>query len=269
MTSGRHVPGADASRVLDSSAPIEARCASLTELYRVARAHRGGGLLCTRRVHDPLGSWAAAVAIRFHIHPTIVTLTGLVLALGASTLVIAQADHLRAGWLPGLLALVLWQLSYILDCADGQVARATGKKSDFGARVDLLVDFLVQGGVICALIAVLAQRADLPASLLAACAILWPVNLFIWVLVRSDGNAGRLFSRGGNIVTVIKMVRDTGFILFVVGMWLLVAPQSIVVPVVAITAVNASYLLASIGREAYMSMRRTQDFNCLELDEKV
>ena len=80
MTSGRHVPGA-ASRVLDSSAPIEARCASLSKLYRVARAHRGGGDLFTRRVSDPLGSWAAAVAIRFGIHPTIVTIANLGLAL--------------------------------------------------------------------------------------------------------------------------------------------------------------------------------------------
>lgn len=269
MASGRHVPGAGASRVMDSSAPIEAGCASLTESYRVARAHRGGGDLFTRRVNDPLGSWVAAVAIRFDIHPTIVTVTDLVLALVASTLVIAQADHLRAGWLPGLLALVFWQLSYILDCADGQVARATGKKSDFGARVDVLVDFLVHGAVICALITVLSQRADLPAALLAVCAMLWPVNLLIGVLARSDGNIGHSFSRRGGIVAVIKLVRDTGFILFVMGMWLLVAPQSIVVPVVAITAVNASFLLASIGREAYMSMRRTQDFNSLELDEKV
>jgi hypothetical protein len=82
-------------------------------------------------VSDPLGSWAA-VAIRFGIHPTIVTIANLGLALAASIFVITQADQLHPGWMPGLLALVLWQLSYILDCADGQVARATGKASLFG-----------------------------------------------------------------------------------------------------------------------------------------
>lgn len=257
VASGQRERGTGISRVLDDSPRIDTGCASLTESYRLARAHRGGGDLFTRQVNDPLGSWVAAVAIRFDIHPTIVTLTDLMLALLASTLVIAQAEHLRAGWLPGLLALVLWQLSYILDCADGQVARATGKKSDFGARVDVLVDFLVHAAVICALITVLTERVELPAALLAAFAMLWPVNLLIGVLARSDGNVGHSFSRRGGIITVIKLVRDTGFILFVMGMWLLVTPQTIVVPIVAITVINASFLLASIGREAYLSMRLT------------
>lgn len=257
MDSAPQVLRTDPAQAVDGLPPIEHRPASLAKSYRRARDHRGGGGLFTVRVNDPLGSWVAAVAIRFDVHPTMVTLTDLVLALVASAVVIAQADYLHTGWLPGLLALVLWQLSYVLDCADGQVARATGKASSFGARVDVLVDFFVHVAVMCALAAVLAQQADLPVAVLVGCAILWPLNLFIGALARSDGNTGHSFSRRGGIVVVIKLVRDTGFLLFVMGAWLLIHPQSIVIPVVAVSVINVLFLLASIGREAYLSMSQT------------
>ncbi|MDQ4093096.1 MAG: CDP-alcohol phosphatidyltransferase family protein [Actinomycetota bacterium] len=219
---------------------------------------------------DPFGSWIAAIAIRFRIQASILTLADLLFALSATAVVIAQVDQAHPWWLPGLIALVLWQLAYVLDCADGQVARATGKQSDFGARVDVLVDFLVHGAIICSLITVIARWSDPPAALLAACAALWPVNLLIGVLARTDRNIGHSFTQRGRIVTVIKLVRDTGFILFATGVWLLIAPRSIIFPVVAITAFNAFFLLASIGREAYFSMRLTcQRVDCTKPDREV
>ncbi len=236
---------------------VDDRHAPLRNLYRVTRNHRGGGDLFTKHVSDPLGSWIAAIAIRFGIQASIVTLADLLLALSATAVVIAQVDQAHPLWLPGLIAFVLWQLAYILDCADGQVARATGKQSDFGARVDVLVDFLVHGAIICSLITVIAQWSDPPAAVLAACAVLWPVNLIIGVLARTDGNMGHSFTQRGGIVAVIKLARDTGFILFATGAWLLIAPRSIILPVVALTVFNAFFLVASIGREAYLSMRRT------------
>jgi len=87
----------------------------------VARAHRGGGDLFTRRVSDPLGSWAA-VAIRFGIHPTIVTIANLGLALAASIFVITQADQLHPGWMPGLEP--VFKLSTFM--ADSQVTVPPG-----------------------------------------------------------------------------------------------------------------------------------------------
>ncbi|MGH3718870.1 MAG: CDP-alcohol phosphatidyltransferase family protein [Pseudonocardiaceae bacterium] len=245
-----------AQRTADG-AGIDDRHASLMHLYRVSRAHSGGGDLFTKHVSDPLGSWIAAIAIRFGIQPSVVTLADLLLALSATAVVVSHADQAHQWWLPGLVAFVLWQLAYVLDCADGQVARATGKQSDFGARVDVLVDFFVHGAIICSLIAVTARWSDSSVALLAACAVLWPVNLLIGVLARTDGNIGHSFTRRGGIVAIIKLGRDTGFILFVTGTWLLIAPRSILFLVVAITVFNAFFLLASIGREAYLSMRRT------------
>lgn len=239
---------------VSGSAQRDLRRESLGNLYRLAAAHRGGGYLFTTRVSYPLGSWFAAIAIRLGIHPTVVTLANLGLAVVASTVVIAQADQLHAGWVPGLVALLLWQLAYILDCADGQVARATGKTSSFGARVDVLADFLVYALVISALMTVLVQRVDAPAALVAFGSTLWPLSILVYLLVRSDGNKGHSFTQREGVIALIKLVGDNGFILLVLGLWLFVHPQSAVIPVAAICAVNAFFLIASIGREAYLSM---------------
>lgn len=254
MTSGGDRPGASASLALNGSAPRDCRSESLGNFYRLARAHRGGGELFTTRVSDPLGSWVAAVAIRFHIHPTVVSITDLGLAIVASTVVITQADQLHTGWAPGLLALLFWQLAYILDCADGQIARATGKTSSFGARVDILVDFLVQITVISALMTVLAQRVNPPVALVVFGSIVWPLGILMFTLARNDGNKNHSLTRRGGVVAVIKLIRDNGVRILVVGLWLFFHPQSIVIPVAAICAVNAGLLVASIGREAYLSM---------------
>lgn len=249
------MPGATASLAPNGSAPRDCRSEPLGNLYRIARAHRGGGELFTTRVSDPLGSWVAAVAIRFHIHPTVVTITDLGLAIATSILVISQADQLSPGWAPGLAALLLWQLVYILDCADGQIARTTGKTSPFGARVDVLVDFLVQITVVSALMTVLTQRVDPPVALVVFGAIVWPLGILLFVLAQNDGNKGHSLIQRGSVIAVIKLSRDNGARLLVVGLWLYVHPQSIVVPVATICTVNACLLVASIAREAYLSMR--------------
>jgi phosphatidylglycerophosphate synthase len=228
----------------------------LISCYRLARAQRSGGDLFSRLVNDRLGSWVAAVAIRLGIHPAVVSLVNFLLALGASAVVIATAGQAQGWWVPGLVAFVGWQLAYVFDCADGQVARATGTRSDFGARLDLLVDFAVQSSIICALVTVIARWSDPPVVLLAVFATLWFVHLFVTVLARADGNVGHSFISRRGAIDVIKLVRDTGFLLFLIGGWLLVFPRSVIVPVVAITVVNAAFLLASISREAWLGMRR-------------
>ncbi len=207
-------------------------------------------------MNDPLGSWVAAVAMRFGVHPTVVTAANLGLALIAGVIVIARAEQLHPGWVPGVLAMLLWQLAFIFDCADGQVARATGKTSSFGARVDTLVDFFVHAIVICALASVIAAQTNLPGAVIVGLGIFWPVNLLICALARADGNIGHSFTGREGIAAVIKLGRDTGFVLLVIGVWLTAHPQTIVVPAVAFAAFNATFLLASIGREAYLSMRQ-------------
>jgi phosphatidylglycerophosphate synthase len=237
---------------------VEESRPSLAAGYRRARAHRGGGDLFTRLVNDRLGSWVAAVGIRLGVHPTVITLVNFCLAMISAIVVITHAGQAHSWWVPGLIGFVGWQLAYVLDCADGQVARATGKKSEFGARVDILVDFSVQSSTICSLISVITHASNSSMVLLALFATTWPVNLFTWVLTRVDGSTGHSLIRTKNgVVSVVKLTRDYGFVLLVFSGWLLVAPQSLIIPVIAVTCVNVVFLAASIAREARLSMRRT------------
>jgi phosphatidylglycerophosphate synthase len=237
--------------------PVGSGQPSLVDSYRQARAQQGAGGLFTTFVSNRLGSPVAAVAMSLRIHPSVISLGNLLLATIASVLVITRADHAGSWWAPGVTALVLWQLAYVLDCVDGQVARVTGKQSDFGARVDVLVDFAVQISILCAITAVMVRFSDVSPVLVALFATSWFASMITFLLGRADGNVGHSFSRRGSLaIEAIKLVRDYGFIVFILGGWLAVAPESIVIPVIAFTMLNSVFLVASIGREAWLSMRR-------------
>jgi phosphatidylglycerophosphate synthase len=238
--------------------PVEGVSSTLAAGYRRARAEEGSGGLFTRLVSNRLGSLVAAVGISFGVHPSVISLTNLLLTTVTSVFVITRAGQADNWWAPGVTAFILWQLGYVLDCADGQVARATGRQSDFGARVDVLVDYAAQISIICAIVAVLDRFSDPHPILVAFISTSWFVSMIIFLLGRADGNVGHSFSeRGSGLIAVIKLVRDYGFVLFISSGWLAVAPGSVVVPVVGLVVVNAVFLLASVGREAWLSMRRT------------
>jgi phosphatidylglycerophosphate synthase len=232
-----------------------ARGGTLVDAYRAARAGRVGGFLCTTHVNERLASSVAALAIKWGVHPSVISVLDLLVAVAGSAYLIAAAGDAHQFWVAGLVACVCWQISYILDCADGQVARATGKSSDYGARVDVLVDFFVHCVVIAALLAVIAEVSPIPAAVAASIAGMWMVNLIIGVLTRTDGNLGHSFTSGGRVVEVFKLIRDTGFVLFVIGCWVWVDPDTVIFPVLAVTAFNVLFLIASIAREVYLSMR--------------
>lgn len=211
----------------------------------------------TTFVSNRLSSPVAAVGISLGVHPSVTSLGNLVVATIASVFVMIRADHAESWWAPGMTAFVLWQLAYVLDCVDGQVARVTGKQSDYGARVDVLVDFSVQISIVCAITAVIVRFSDVSAVLVALFATSWFASMITFLLGRADGNVGHSFSRShSRPIKVIKLVRDYGFILFVMSGWLAVAPESIVIPAAAFTILNVVFLVASIGREVWLSIRR-------------
>jgi phosphatidylglycerophosphate synthase len=95
----------------------------------------GGGLPATRAFSQRIGAVLAFAAQQLGLTPSQVTLLG-------SACFAAGAWLFATGTGTGALAgcIVLFQLGYGFDCADGQLARATGRASVFGGWLDIAAD---------------------------------------------------------------------------------------------------------------------------------
>lgn len=94
-------------------------------------------------------SWALA---RMGLSPNQVTLLSLFVSFGGLVLVA------EGSWLLGALGAVLVYVGLILDHADGQVARRTGKGSLFGMYLDSTLDRVIEAGMFVALIVAGVRR---------------------------------------------------------------------------------------------------------------
>lgn len=222
------------------------------------RTNRGGGLF-SEAISQRVGARFAVVAYRLGLAPTALSMANLALGLATSVTVVALAHRVSAGtvpaWAVGLIALVGWQVAYGLDCADGQLARVTGRGSAAGARLDVLCDVAAQIALVAALSAVaVAQRPSTPVWLVAAFAGTWMVNLVTSVM-QSGPNAASMVPSTSLPVRLVKLIRDYGAVIAVAGLVLTLAPQWTVWLIAAFTLVNGGFLLASIGFSARASLR--------------
>src|SRR6185437_15179327 len=88
-----------------------------------------------------------------------------------------------------IAGVVLWQTAYIFDCADGQLARATGKTSAYGASVDIFVDAAVRISVIVAVSSVILSRQEIPSLLVVLFASALFLDTVTCLLARGDDQA--------------------------------------------------------------------------------
>ncbi len=72
------------------------------------------------------------------VHPNTVSLIGFCLGVAAGGAVLA--GQMAVG-------VVLWALNRIIDGLDGTIARRTGRQTDFGGYLDILLDFAVYAWV--------------------------------------------------------------------------------------------------------------------------
>lgn len=216
--------------------------------------------LFTTLISQRLGAYLASGAHRTRLSPTMLTLANLVLGLAAAAFVTTTAGPVAAGWLPawpaGVVAFVAWQLGYALDCADGQLARATGTGSPAGARVDILSDVAIQIAIVAAIGEVaVAQRSSTPVWLAGAFAGTWMINLVTSVMDK-QGTNDSLVRSASLAVRVVKLIRDYGAIITLICVVLAIVPSWTVWLLVLFTAVNGLFLLASIAAAARASIRR-------------
>jgi phosphatidylglycerophosphate synthase len=110
-------------------------------LTRVADTYRRTAkpkdILWNRFVARPLAAVLLPVLERSPVTPNQVTLLSLVVFVAAAALLVLWPGH------QGLIAaVVVLELSYVLDCTDGQLARLRGTSTPIGAHLDFLMDEL-------------------------------------------------------------------------------------------------------------------------------
>lgn len=91
--------------------------------------------------HRPLAAVVALTLLPTPIGPNLVTVASLIVGLAGSAALAWSIATTEASW--RILAATLIFASVILDCADGQLARAKGGGSRWGRILDGLVDAIV------------------------------------------------------------------------------------------------------------------------------
>jgi hypothetical protein len=107
----------------------------IRETYR--RTAKAKDIFWNRYVARPLASVLVAALERTAVTPNQITIASLLVFLVAAGIMIVLPGH---GGLA--IAVAVIELSYVLDCVDGQLARMRGSSSPIGAHFDFLMDEL-------------------------------------------------------------------------------------------------------------------------------
>jgi phosphatidylglycerophosphate synthase len=208
-----------------------------------------GGHLWTVLVNQRLGSRLGAALGDRGFTPNQLSVGNLLVGLASSAgvlgLVAAGAPVAAA-----LVALVGWQLAYTFDCADGQLARATGKTTPEGFIIDLLCDYLVQASVVVVLVA--TAFPSLPegrAGSLYAAAIVgtFLIGVFASALGTSTG-IGHTASRSVVKEGIRTLFRDWGVQVLVYALAIGLGTPAVLVVVSLFSGVNVVFLVARLRR---------------------
>jgi phosphatidylglycerophosphate synthase len=151
--------------------PLEGRFYRRVDRQSIARAaereylkHTNGGASesfftkIIRRFSVPLSGWL----VRAGVTPTLTTLAGLALA-GVAAWCLAQGNYAA-----GVAGGVLYYMSMIFDCSDGEVARLTVRDSAFGAWLETIVDYVTYFLVLAGLTIASLNRPGADAQVAAA-----------------------------------------------------------------------------------------------------
>jgi phosphatidylglycerophosphate synthase len=125
---------------------------AVVDAYR--RTRKPKDIFWNKFVARPLAAVVIVPLARTSVTPNQITLLTLPVFLAGAALI-----AFRPGWGALLAGVGILELSYVLDCADGQLARLKGTSSPVGAHLDFLMDELKA----FALVAAVAVRLWQPA----------------------------------------------------------------------------------------------------------
>lgn len=151
-----------------------------------------------RRIIAPTLSFLSKPFIEFGVTPVQVTVSALLVGLSAAALLALSYP---------LAALLLLWASGLLDCLDGELARATSQQTPRGAFLDIISDRVVEVAIIVAFS--LNGNASDKALLVLACAIILSFSVFLSTGVLAPRKGVKAFFYQSGI-----MERTEGFILF-------------------------------------------------------
>ena len=237
IADGRRLEAVDlgGSFWIDVDTPADVRRAEQLLVARAADKPLDG--LVSRRLNRPLSRHVSVLLVRRGVSPSAVT-------AGAFGVTVAAAAVVALGALsPVLLVLggLLVQLASVVDGCDGEVARATLRKSGVGAFLDSVLDRLGDVALLAAL-AIAAQGGALTWTALAAALA---ASLFVpYVKAAYEAALGRAFPAGR-----ISFGRDARLLLIAIGA-IALQPQWALVAVAALSAVEAAFRVVTGLRAA-------------------
>lgn len=150
----------------------------------------------TQHVAFRVGAFLALMAERFSISPNTITVSSFIVSAAGASAVFWIESPLPCA----LVMLVLLQLGYYLDCADGSLARVTGKVSSFGALADKAADsaslvFVLGFPCIASLADLSGTRIPvvyLPYIVLVAVATRFMLSVMVWLKAAMPIKTSRL-----------------------------------------------------------------------------
>ncbi len=221
------------------------------------------GLFFIRRINHPAGSVIALLLLPTGASPNQVSVAGLVVHL-IGALIVALLP-VPAPLLSMLLVLLIWQVAFSLDCADGQLARAKGQASAFGAWLDQVIDVVAHSmvNIVLCLYVIRALGFDPTSAATFISFVVW-INLFqlfaTWQRGSVLGSKPAVGSSPPEWVTLLlngRHLLDYGAYLFV-GSLLLLSPLGLFLFLVFMSVANAGAVVAQLSLNWYRHLQEAR-----------
>ena len=176
---------------------------SATEVYRKTR--KVPDLFWNAYVCRPIAAVLVSAIEGTRITPNQITLSAVFVALAAVGLLIAWPGHLGL-----IVAVLVFELSYVLDCADGMLARWRQTASPVGHLLDFLMDELKAFCLLAAVaVRLFQEQQDVRFLLLGLFGlVVLASGIALTTFVRRPEVAGPAPSSAGGVQRVDRDVRQ-------------------------------------------------------------